>query len=104
VREGAIAVQTRLRPENYHGAGTGSKPVVQHRGTICLGATIPIAIGMSWYRNLVEGRCAYPGLRPAETLLEAGLKRKNRDEFINATVRVRFSALLIKVGFCLLNV
>ena len=83
MREGAIAVQTLWRPENCHGAGSGSKTLVQHRGTSCLGAT-----NLSWYTKLVEGRCAYPGLRPAGTLLEAGVKRKNRDEFINATVRV----------------
>lgn len=52
--------------------------------------------GTNWYEGTFEsrlqklrgGRCAYPGLRPVVTFLEAGVKRKNRDEFINATVRV----------------
>ena len=57
---------------------------MQYRGTNWYEATFE-----SRLQRLRGGRCAYPGLRPAETLLEAGLKRKNRDEFINATVRVR---------------
>jgi hypothetical protein len=39
-------------------------------------------------QSQLECRCAYPGLRPRESFLEAEVKRKNRDEFINATVRV----------------
>ena len=46
-------------------------------------------------QSQLEGRCAYPGLRPRESELEAGLKRKNRDEFINATVRVMVSAFIL---------
>ncbi len=64
---------------------TGTKPLLSHGCT-----------------SLRGGRCARPGLRPAVTLLEAEVKRKNRDEFINATVRVS-SCNLFYSGVVLLS-
>ena len=86
IEEGAIAIQTRWRSENHHGAGIGSKPVVQHRGTILIGAR-----NLSRYRSLLACSCAYPGATNMINFLESREPRKNRDKFINTTVRVRFS-------------